>query len=185
MQSEKPNGVCRNSSSGSPRSPCIAVRMSCCASSERNCNASNRFDLPLAFGPTMAVSGSRSRLKASNVLKPSISIRVSIAVRYQLTFAATTRPGASRAGRRAAMYPPPICPNAAASEADRREGGLARRPTSGPPAWARGHSPSWEASSRVCSHSIPTSSPDCRRRRTSARQRSKSSPRQASCRPSA
>jgi hypothetical protein len=42
----------------------------------QNRKASNKFDFPLAFGPTMAVNGCKSRLNPSNVLNPSISIRV-------------------------------------------------------------------------------------------------------------
>lgn len=74
----EPSSVIRNSSSGSPRRSCIAVRMSCCESSDRNFIASKRFDFPLALGPTIAEKGLRSSEKFSKVLKPSISIRVSM-----------------------------------------------------------------------------------------------------------
>ena len=68
--------VRRNNSSGRPRNSCIASRMSVCARRDTNLIASNRFDLPDAFGPTTAVNGRRSSAKLSNVLKPSTSIRV-------------------------------------------------------------------------------------------------------------
>ena len=78
MQSELPDVLFLNSSSGSPRKSCIAVRMSFFTSRDKNRRASNRFDLPLAFGPTMAVRGFRLSPKFSKLLKPSISIRVSM-----------------------------------------------------------------------------------------------------------
>ena len=76
IRSERCAAVRRKSSSGRPLNSCIASRMSVCARRETNLIASNRLDLPDAFGPTTAVNGRKSSVKFSKVLKPSISMRV-------------------------------------------------------------------------------------------------------------